>query len=60
MAAFARPTRLVSSQKMDNTTQVDQKLFEEEEESQLQLAYQQVASKVNNVQSLFITPCQRY
>lgn len=46
MAAFARPTRLVSSQAMDSNAQVDEQLFEVEEERQLLASYQQVASKV--------------
>lgn len=46
MAAFARPTRLVNSQKVGPDTQVDDKLFQEEEERQLHLVYQQVASQV--------------
>ena len=46
MAAFARPTRLVSSQAMDADAQVDEQLFEVEEERQLLASYQQVASKV--------------
>lgn len=48
MAAFARPTRLVSSQAVDPDAQVDDQLFELEEEDQLQLAYQQVASQVSS------------
>lgn len=47
MAAFARPTRLVNSQKADPNMAVDEGLFEEEEERQLQIAYQQVASQVS-------------
>ena len=46
MAAFARPTRLVSSQAMDADAQVDEQLFEVEEERQLLASYQRVASKV--------------
>ncbi len=46
MAAFARPTRLVGSQAMDSSAQVDEQLFEVEEERQLLASYQQVASKV--------------
>ena len=46
MAAFARPTRLCNSQKIDSSTDVDAQLFELEEERQLQVAFQQVASKV--------------
>ncbi len=46
MAAFARPTRLVSSQAVDADAQVDEQLFEIEEERQLLASYQQVASKV--------------
>lgn len=50
MAAFARPTRLVKSQKMSPSTEVDDKLFEVEEERQLQMVYQQVASQVMQLQ----------
>lgn len=50
MAAFARPTRLVKSQKVDPSTEVDDKLFEVEEERQLQVVYQQVASQVKHLQ----------
>ena len=46
MAAFARPTRLCNSQKIDVSTDVNAQLFELEEERQLQMAFQQVASKV--------------
>ena len=46
MAAFARPTRLVNSQAASSNAQVDDELFEAEEERQLQAAYQRVASKV--------------
>ena len=49
MAAFARPTRLVNSQKIDGSTTVDAQLFELEEERQLQAAFQRVASKVWHV-----------
>lgn len=52
MAAFARPTRLVNSQKVDLSTEVDDKLFEVEEEHQLQLVYQQVASQVMQLQDV--------
>ena len=51
MAAFARPTRLVNSQKIDSKAAVDECLFEEEEERQLQLAYQQVVSQVSPSES---------
>ena len=50
MAAFARPTRLVKSQKLDPSTEVDDNLFEVEEERQLQTVYQQVASQVMELQ----------
>ena len=50
MAAFARPTRLVKSQKMDPSTEIDDKLFEVEEERQLQAVFRQVASKVMQLQ----------
>lgn len=50
MAAFARPTRLVKSQKMSPSTEVDDKLFEVEEERQLEMVYQQVASQVMQLQ----------
>ena len=56
MAAFARPTRLVNSQKVDPTTQVDDQLFQEEEEKQLQLVYQQVASEVQQLQGPCLSP----
>lgn len=46
MAAFARPTRLVNSQMVDPTTQVDDQVFQEEEEKQLHLVYRQVVSQV--------------
>lgn len=47
MAAFARPTRLVSSQAVSPDAQVDAQLFEADEERQLQAAYHEVASKVD-------------
>lgn len=50
MAAFARPTRLVKSQKLDPGAEVDDNLFEEEEERQLQLVFQQVVSQVMKLQ----------
>ena len=50
MAAFARPTRLVKSQKLDPSTEVEDNLFEVEEERQLQSVYQQVASQVMQLQ----------
>lgn len=56
MAAFARPTRLVKSQKVDPSTKVDDKLFEVEEERQLQLVYQQVASQVMRLQRHPLAP----
>ncbi|KAL3155346.1 hypothetical protein ABBQ38_010907 [Trebouxia sp. C0009 RCD-2024] len=52
MAAFARPTRLVNSQKVDPTTQVDEQLFQEEEEKQLHRVYRQVVSQVNRDMSI--------
>ena len=47
MAAFARPTRLVSSQKIQSGQQVDAQLFEVEEEHRLREALQQVSTKVH-------------
>ncbi|DBA71104.1 TPA: hypothetical protein ACH3X2_011520 [Trebouxia sp. C0005] len=52
MAAFARPTRLVSSQAVDADAQVDEHLFELEEERQLLASYQQVAAKVHRTMSV--------
>ena len=47
MAAFARPTRLVSSHKIQFGQQVDAQLFENEEEHRLREALQQVSTKVH-------------
>ena len=52
MAAFARPTRLVSSQAVSPDAQVDAQLFEADEERQLQAAYHEVASKVDHYKLL--------
>lgn len=48
MAAFARPTRLVRSQPLDPSCQVNPQLFELQEEHQLLQAFQQVKSKVHS------------
>jgi glycyl-tRNA synthetase len=47
MAAFARPTRIVRGKDVDPKRQVDEALFEQDEERALYLAYQEAAGSVD-------------